>query len=197
MELAVARQIAPVHLQEAEELLDCLEKLFLAKPICEILRPPRTVLEWRRNAASGRMEKVEISGPSPRQCAESWSRNMIGSLVASHDHLKRARFTAKYQMASYSCWGDLPPVGSVRPLLLRSDFDDVLFLVSQRWLRLLRAVWRKDDLLRFALKMLETYPAEEVFRCRDFRTRFLTREPVPLLIKAHRDAAGVWWSIAA
>jgi hypothetical protein len=198
VEVAVARPHAPGALQQAEELLDCLEKLWLTRPVSDTLRPPATVSEWRRNEVTGRPEATDVPGPSPRQSAELQMKHMTDLLVLTFDYLKRTKFCTKYRIASYSCWGDPPESVPVigMPFVTGCYFERHISRTERRWNRALCSVARKYDLLWFALEKLETYAPGQVFRCGDSRIRILAREPAPLFVRAHRDAMGVLWSIA-
>lgn len=199
MELAIARPMAPGELQQALDLLPCVQAS-LDTPIAKILRPPQTTREYRRNTL-GQWKLTDVPRPTtPRQSADCWSRNMIDLLVMICGHLQLAQFQARYKICAYSCWGDFPEslwVSGI-PSVTGRHFDDQIFQVTRRFDRFVHSVSRKQDVLNFALDLLETHTGrDEVFPCTDSRIRVLVREPNPIVVRARRENTGMCWSMAA
>jgi hypothetical protein len=115
------------------------------------------------------------------------------------DHLTHARETAKYGVTTYSCWGDLPESVFVSgvPYVTGRYFENQIVACTRRFNQCVYEVSRKQDVLDFAVELLETHRPGDVFPCTDSRVRVLLREPNPLLVRARRENTGMCWSVAA
>lgn len=203
---ALGRQVIPtqpISIGELHEATATLAQLQEAvdQPNAEILRPPHTVPVYERGRVIG-----EQPGPSPRQMVETHIRylNELLALIRPRLHSARLFATTKYRAVTASWWGDLPAdyvLAMVpRSLPLPDDFDQQWFAASQHLKRLAHAVSVKQQRLREALQLIEHYPPEKPFFCRETNIRHpratlrsLAAEPSPLLTKTRRLADGAIW----
>lgn len=204
--VAICPHIAPKYLHEGLELVKVLE-ILLPISISEILRPPHTVKSFRdvHGVFDIRRGLVDVPGPSPRKSAQSHAAQLSDTLSGIHEQLELASRNAQFGVwSSVACWGDFPAGLLTKTIPLPADFNNRLWLTKRRITQLEKAVRQKQQLLRFAMEVVETYAPGQVFQCSDLftdesqgacqsRLRALMREPQPLIRKAYRDATGVFW----
>jgi hypothetical protein len=157
-------------------------------PIAEILTPPRTHKEFRRDVGL-----VDIpGGPTPREAAEGHAKFLSDTLEHLRQQLKQVKFGCRFKVycsagrwiAEGESFDDL-----VRPLPPPPDFENWVLLAHVRRTKLAPRIRTKQRRLREALEVLEQWaPTGREFQC----TRAIANDLKPLLT-GRRDNRGIWW----